>query len=246
MALERYREKRDFRRTLEPRGGAIRKKKKDLAYLIQKHAARQLHYDLRLELNGVLLSWSVPKGPSLDPAEKRLAVQVEDHPLEYGSFEGTIPAKQYGGGAVMLWDLGTWTPEGDAQAAYAKGQLKFELFGKKLHGTWMLVRMRGRKYNGNGKQSWLLIKERDKYARRGIDANIVDADPDSVASGRSLDEIAGNSERVWHSDRSVAANVKGGALSPGVQRKSTKGDSPFSPSTTEGTARRARGTSTPL
>ena len=133
---------------------------------MQKHAASHLHYDFRLEQNGVLLSWAIPKGPSLDPADKRLAMHVEDHPLDYGGFEGVIPKGEYGGGTVMVWDRGTWTPEGDPVAGYAKGELKFTLDGEKLKGGWVLVRTRGSKYGGKtGDKAWLLIKERDAYAR---------------------------------------------------------------------------------
>jgi len=224
MALERYREKRNFKATPEPRGGPLRKKKQGLSFVIQKHAASHLHYDFRLELNGVLLSWAVPKGPSLDPADKRLAMQVEDHPLEYGGFEGTIPAKQYGGGTVLLWDRGIWIPQGDAATAYEKGHLKFELVGQKLRGGWMLVRTHGSKYGNGNKKAWLLIKETDEFARRGVDARIVDAEPDSVASGRSLDQIANDREHVWHSNRSVQANVAAGA----VESKAKKTRAPAS------------------
>jgi bifunctional non-homologous end joining protein LigD len=157
VALERYQQKRNFGITPEPRGRVGARKSGELSYLIQKHAASHLHYDLRLELGGVLLSWAVPKGPSLDPQDKRLAMHVEDHPLEYGGFEGVIPPKQYGAGTVMLWDRGTWIPAGDPVAAYAKGHLKFKLDGEKLKGGWTLVRTHGSKY-GNGKQAWLLIK----------------------------------------------------------------------------------------
>src|SRR5215475_13627572 len=141
MALEEYRHKRDFRRTPEPAGVGRRRRKAPaaLSYVIQKHAARRLHYDFRLELDGVLKSWAVPKGPSLDPAEKRLAVEVEDHPIEYGGFDGIIPEGEYGGGTVLLWDRGTWEPlERDPEKALAKGTLKFALHGAKLHGKWML------------------------------------------------------------------------------------------------------------
>ncbi len=212
MALERYREKRDFKATPEPRGRVAPKKRQDLSFVVQKHAASHLHYDFRLELDGVLLSWAVPKGPSLDPADKRLAMHVEDHPLEYGDFEGTIPTKQYGGGTVLLWDRGIWIPKGDPAADYRKGHLKFDLVGDKLRGGWALVRTHGSKYGSNGKQAWLLIKESDKFARRGTDAKIVDDEPDSVLSGRSIEEVARDRDHVWHSDRSVAANVQGGAL----------------------------------
>src|SRR6476659_9227403 len=175
MALEVYHSKRNFKNTPEPKGRVVRRKTPGLSFVVQKHAASHLHYDFRLELDGVLLSWAVPKGPSLDPADKRLAMHVEDHPLEYGDFEGIIPAKQYGGGTVLLWDRGTWTPVGDAAAAYKKGRLKFELAGEKLRGGWNLVRTHGGTYAGGGKEAWLLIKEKDDFARRGVYARIVDA-----------------------------------------------------------------------
>jgi bifunctional non-homologous end joining protein LigD len=155
MALERYRQKRDFGITPEPRGRIAAQRASELAYVIQKHAASHLHYDFRLELGGVLLSWAVPKGPSLDPHERRLAMRIEDHPLEYGGFEGVIPPQQYGAGTVMLWDRGTWTPEEDPVAAYRRGRLKFELDGAKLKGGWLLIRTHSSKYN-DGKQAWLL------------------------------------------------------------------------------------------
>ena len=212
MGLERYREKRNFRATPEPRGRVLRGKTKELSFVIQKHAASHLHYDFRLELNGVLLSWAVPKGPSLDPHDKRLAMHVEDHPLEYGGFEGLIPPRQYGSGTVMVWDRGTWHPIGNPDAGYAKGHLKFELDGERLHGGWDLIRTGGGKYGGNGKQAWLLVKENDAYAKEGAAARIVDEEPDSVLSGRSLEAIAQDKAHEWHSNRSVAANVRGGAL----------------------------------
>jgi bifunctional non-homologous end joining protein LigD len=209
MGLERYRQKRNFRITPEPEGGVGKRTNAALKFVIQKHAARRLHYDFRLELDGVMLSWAVPKGPSLDPNDKRLAMHVEDHPMEYGDFEGVIPAKQYGAGTVMLWDRGTWIPKTEPKEAYEKGRLKFELNGEKLRGGWNLVRSRSGKYGG---ESWLLIKEADEYARLGEAASIVDDMPDSVATGRSLKEIAESGDRVWHSDKSVAANVKAGAV----------------------------------
>jgi bifunctional non-homologous end joining protein LigD len=212
MALERYREKRDFKATPEPRGRVAPKKREDLSFVVQKHAASHPHYDFRLELDGVLLSWAVPKGPSLDPADKRLAMHVEDHPLEYGDFEGTIPARQYGGGTVLLWDRGIWIPKGDPAADYHKGHLKFDLVGEKLRGGWALVRTHGSRYGSNGKQAWLLIKERDDFARHGSGAKIVEDEPDSVLSGRSMEQVARDRDHVWHSDRSVVANVQGGAL----------------------------------
>ena len=209
MGLERYRQKRNFRVTPEPEGKVGKRSGKALRFVIQKHAATRLHYDFRLELDGVLLSWAVPKGPSLDPNDKRLAMHVEDHPLEYGDFEGVIPKKQYGAGTVMLWDRGTWTPKSDPREGMEKGRLKFDLDGEKLHGGWNLVRSRSGKYEG---ESWLLIKESDEYARLGEAAAIGDDMPDSVATGRSLAEIAASADRVWHSNKSVEANVKGGAI----------------------------------
>ncbi len=215
MSLQRYREKRDFRLTPEPRGRVARGKAKALSFVIQKHAARRLHYDFRLELEGVLLSWAVPKGPSLDPQDKRLAIHVEDHPLEYGGFEGIIPPDQYGSGTVMMWDRGTWVPSGDPVAGYKKGHLKFQLDGDKLKGGWTLVRTHGSKYGGkSGEQAWLLIKENDAFAQRGSNG-VVDEAPDSVTTGRSLEEIARDRKHAWHSNRSVAANVRAGALTAG-------------------------------
>jgi bifunctional non-homologous end joining protein LigD len=216
MALEEYQRKRDFRQTPEPAGSPGSRKKKAaaaLSFVIQKHAARRLHYDFRLELNGVLLSWAIPKGPSLDPGEKRLAVHVEDHPIEYGGFEGVIPKGQYGGGTVLLWDRGTWSPlEPDPEAAYRKGSLKFRLDGDKLHGNWALVRMGGRAAK-EGRENWLLIKERDEEAVPGSDAVVVDENPLSVASGRSMETIAADRDRVWNSQRGEVAG------DPPAQRK---------------------------
>jgi bifunctional non-homologous end joining protein LigD len=189
--LSEYRRKRDFSRTGEPRGGG-RKTTSRLAYVIQKHAATRLHYDLRLELDGVMKSWAVPKGPSLDPSVKRLAIHVEDHPIEYNTFEGTIPRGEYGGGTVMVWDRGTYTYAGDADDAeaalregYRKGDFKVLLRGKRLKGSWVLVRTRGR---GGRQQEWLLIKHRDDEADR-------DTDPThehitSAKTGRTMEEIA--------------------------------------------------------
>lgn len=188
MPLHAYRAKRNFARTAEPRGATGASAGR--SFVIQKHAASHLHYDFRLELDGVLLSWAVPKGPSLDPADKRLAMQVEDHPVEYGGFEGTIPKGEYGGGTVMLWDRGTWTPIGDARKALAKGHLKFELHGQRLGGAWDLIRTRGSKYGGKaGDRAWLLIKENDAHAHAG-GASVVDANTRSVATDRDMDAIA--------------------------------------------------------
>ncbi|HQV46913.1 MAG TPA: DNA polymerase ligase N-terminal domain-containing protein, partial [Nitrospira sp.] len=164
MGLQQYWKKRNFQRTPEPRGKNVPPDGR-LRFVIQKHAASRLHYDFRLELNGTLKSWAVPKGPSLDPAQKRLAVHVEDHPLEYAGFEGVIPEKQYGGGTVLLWDRGYWEPIGDPGSSYRRGRLTFTLHGEKLHGIWNLVRMGGRKEGG--KENWLLIKEDDEEAQRG-------------------------------------------------------------------------------
>ncbi len=194
--LATYRAKRDFDLTAEPSGDAPAKPHAGHGYVIQKHAASRLHYDFRLELDGVLLSWSVPKGPSLAPTERRLAVRTEDHPLDYADFEGIIPAGQYGGGTVVVWDRGTWEPEGDAQAAMAKGRLTFTLHGDKLRGRWHLVRTKAQ-----GKQeAWLLFKGRDAAADDELD--IVADQPASVISGRTIDEVAADTEhRVWQSNR---------------------------------------------
>ena len=188
MSLREYHKKRRFDVTSEPKGkehpGAKRAKK--LAFVVQKHRASALHYDVRLEWNGVMLSWAVPKGPSYDPAIKRLAMQVEDHPIEYNKFEGIIPEGEYGGGTVMIWDQGTWTPEKpDVEAALSKGDLKFTLSGKKLQGSWVLVRTRGR--GGEAKAAWLLIKHRDAWATT---EDIAELAPRSVVSNRLLVEIA--------------------------------------------------------
>ncbi|MGA2403535.1 MAG: DNA polymerase ligase N-terminal domain-containing protein [Syntrophobacteraceae bacterium] len=155
MGLDRYHGKRDFKRTPEP-AGKVEPSRTDRLYVIQKHAASRLHYDLRLELGGVLKSWAIPKGPSLLPGEKMLAVHVEDHPIEYGSFEGIIPKVEYGGGTVMLWDRATWEPEADPEEGYAKGDLKIRLHGEKLRGSWVLARMKGAA--GEEGKNWLLIK----------------------------------------------------------------------------------------
>lgn len=197
MGLREYQRKRDFRKTSEPRGRLQRTGKK-LSYLIQKHAASHLHYDFRLESDGVLLSWAVPKGPSLSPSQKRLAVHVEDHPIEYGTFEGTIPEGEYGGGTVMLWDRGTWEPIDDPKVGMKIGRLEFTIHGEKLHGRWMLVR-RGGKNSGNTERNWFLFKIDDEYADKRKD--ITKTEPLSVATGRDLKEIAANG-KVWKSNRS--------------------------------------------
>lgn len=195
--LAQYRRKRDFSKTSEPRGGRRKRAAHALRFVVQKHAARRLHYDFRLEMDGVLKSWAVPKGPSLDPGVKRLAVKVEDHPLDYRDFEGVIPEGEYGGGAVIVWDEGTWVPqgEGDPETALARGALKFDLHGKRLNGGWALVRLR----RGNGK-NWLLVKEKDEQARPGSDHELVEENRTSVVSGRELEEVAEAPDRVWRSN----------------------------------------------
>ncbi len=187
MPLNEYRKKRDFKITSEPSGDkSSPKHQKSLIYVVQKHRATALHYDFRLEFRGTLLSWAVPKGPSLDPSVKRLAMQVEDHPIDYASFEGVIPEGEYGGGTVMVWDKGTWTSESpDPAAALQKGDLKFTLHGKKLNGSWVLVRTRG--FGSSTKTSWLLIKHRDAFA---TDADIAQDEPRSAISNRLLADIA--------------------------------------------------------
>ena len=186
--LQRYKSMRDFSVTPEPEGMVAPNPAK-LSFVIQKHAATRLHYDFRLELDGTLKSWAVPKGPSFDPADKRMAVHVEDHPLSYGGFEGVIPPKQYGAGTVIVWDRGWWQPVGDPHEGYAKGKLKFKMHGEKLKGGWTLVRMHGRP--DDRQQPWLLIKERDDTARPSAEFNVVEMMPDSVLSGRSVSEADG-------------------------------------------------------
>jgi bifunctional non-homologous end joining protein LigD len=168
-----------------------------LRFVIQKHAARRLHYDFRLELGGVLKSWAVARGPSLDPAQKRLAIHVEDHPIDYGDFEGVIPKGEYGGGTVMIWDRGVWRPEGDPAKSYAKGDLKFELDGEKLKGRWHLIRMKPRP--GEKKEQWLLFKSEDLFADAASEGDVLEAEPDSVATHRSMTEIAEDKAAVWSS-----------------------------------------------
>jgi bifunctional non-homologous end joining protein LigD len=206
--LNEYRRKRHFEVTPEPSGDRpSAAAQPEWTFVVQKHAARRLHYDFRLELDGVLLSWAVPKGPSLRPGERRLAARTEDHPLEYASFEGVIPKDEYGGGTVVVWDRGTWQPHGDPRQAVRAGRLTFDLFGDKLTGRWHLVRTRG---GGGHKESWLLFKGRDAAAS---ETDIVDDRPDSVLTGRSIEEVAAARDRVWHSDR--ASNRSGPARAPG-------------------------------
>src|SRR5688572_29332551 len=199
--LAEYRRKRDFSKTAEPAGKTEPARSSHLHFVIQKHAASHLHFDLRLELDGVMKSWAVPKGPSTDPTVKRLAMQVEDHPIEYNTFEGTIPKGEYGGGTVMIWDRGTYEPEsgeGGADAireGYRRGDLKIRMHGERMQGGWVLVRTRR---DDRGKAQWLLIKHRDELAMAGAD--IVAAVTTSVVTGRTMEEIA-KGDRVWHSNR---------------------------------------------
>ena len=192
MALEDYRKKRDFRKTPEPEG--VERAPGGSSYCIQKHAASRLHYDFRLEWGGVLVSWAVPKGPSFDPRDKRLAMKVEDHPVDYGSFEGVIPEGEYGGGTVVLWDRGTWTPLIDPNLGLKKGELKFTLQGEKLAGKWALVKIKG-----DDPKAWLLVKDKDDHARPAAELDIVSARPESVVTGRGLAEVAAERDRLWHS-----------------------------------------------
>ncbi len=224
MALEEYRRKRDFKKSPEPEGKVARKKSKDLFFCVQKHLASHLHYDLRLELNGVLLSWAVPKGPSLDPKTKRLAMHVEDHPLAYGEFEGVIP-EGYGAGIVMLWDRGTWTPEADdVEAALAKGDLKFTLNGYKLKGSWVLVRTRGwggsksgaKSGSGDSSRSWLLIKHRDEWSG---DVDITTFAPKSVKSDGDFEDIlAEDTPAIWLSKGPTKGGEAGAMLAEVIER----------------------------
>jgi bifunctional non-homologous end joining protein LigD len=219
--LKKYRAMRDFKKTAEPSGDRAVEPAANLRYVVQKHAATRLHYDFRLELGGVFKSWAVTKGPSLNPRDKRLAVQTEDHPLDYGDFEGTIPKGEYGGGTVMLWDRGYWTPveTKDPEKALSKGELKFVVSGEKLQGGFVLVRMKRRE--GEKRDNWLLIKHRDEYAVEDSEGVLDDAR--SVASARSMEEIAvgkgrkpkpfmlkkgGAADAIWHSNRNTSAKAR--------------------------------------
>jgi len=215
MALEEYKRKRDFTKTPEPPTKVAERKGRERFFCVQKHLASHLHYDLRLEHNGVLLSWAVPKGPSLDPKVKRLAMKVEDHPLEYGEFEGVIP-EGYGAGIVMLWDKGTWTPEVDVDAALKKGDLKFTLNGYKLKGSWVLVRTGGRYPGGSSDRSWLLIKHRDEWAG---EVDITAFAPRSVKSDGDFEDIlAEDTPAVWVSNRPAKGGEAGAMLATIIER----------------------------
>jgi bifunctional non-homologous end joining protein LigD len=209
MGLREYHRKRDFAITPEPRGEEGQSEGR--SFCIQKHAATRLHYDFRLEMEGVLRSWAVPKGPSYDPADKRLAMHTEDHPLEYGDFEGVIPEGQYGGGTVLLWDKGTWEPLEDPHKGYRAGKLKFRLRGEKLDGAWALVKIRGRDAREDEK-SWLLIKEKDETARPAAEYDVTEERPESVATGRDLETIAAERDAVWESK--PVERPKGGRWRP--------------------------------
>ena len=227
MGLREYHRKRDFALTPEPKGEES--KREGRSFVIQKHAASRLHYDFRLEMEGVLKSWAVPKGPSLDPADKRLAMMTEDHPIDYGDFEGIIPEGQYGGGTVVLWDQGTWAPLEDPHQGLRKGALKFQLDGTKLKGKWTLVRIKGRDPREEGK-TWLLIKERDEQVRSSKVYSITEDRPESVTTGRTLEQIAADRDRVWNSNRGMAAEAR--ARSPRaarVARADTKTKTPAPP-----------------
>jgi bifunctional non-homologous end joining protein LigD len=227
MALEEYRRKRNFEKTPEPAGKVARRGGRERFFCVQKHLASHLHYDFRLEHNGVLLSWAVPKGPSLDPKVKRLAMKVEDHPLDYGEFEGVIP-EGYGAGIVMLWDRGTWTPEvADVDAALKKGDLKLTLNGYKLKGSWVLVRTSGRYSSGSGRwsgaagsgqdgRSWLLIKHRDDWSG---DLDITEFAPRSVKSDGEFEDILGaDAPAVWFSNKPSKGGEAGAMLATIIER----------------------------
>jgi len=222
--LKTYRAKRAFGITAEPKGQVARKRGN--AYVIQKHDATRLHYDLRLELDGVMKSWAVTRGPSLVPGEKRLAVQTEDHPLDYNTFEGTIPQGQYGGGTVMIWDRGTWQPEADPAKGMKKGHLAFTLQGKKLHGGWHLVRMHRRP--GEKRDNWLLIKQHDDAERSASDQDILEEMPLSVTTGRTLEEIAGGAKRAKKTapKKTAKKSVTKAAKKTGVKAKKAKSAAP--------------------
>jgi bifunctional non-homologous end joining protein LigD len=214
--LAKYRSMRDFAQTAEPSGRERRATAQGLSFVIQAHAARRMHYDFRLELGGVLLSWSVPKGPSLVPGERRLAVRTEDHPISYADFEGIIPQGQYGGGTVVVWDRGSWEPDGDPDEGVRRGRLTFTLHGEKLHGRWHLVRTR---LDDGKHESWLLFKGKDEHASE--DGEIVDRRPESVITGRTLADVASAADRVWHSNRAggdehgnLPAGASGGGGAP--------------------------------
>jgi bifunctional non-homologous end joining protein LigD len=220
MPLEKYRDKRNFKKTPEPSGSAnagrrSAQKESDRFFCVQKHLASHLHYDFRLEHKGVLLSWAVPKGPSLDPSVRRLAMQVEDHPIEYGEFEGVIP-EGYGAGIVMLWDRGSWTPEvDDVDAALKKGDLKFRLDGVKLKGSWVLVRTKSPAYASG--RSWLLIKHRDEWAGP-VDITSGEFSKSVKSGGDFEDILAAGTPAIWTSNRPAKGGATGAMLNEIIEK----------------------------
>src|SRR3954447_21591505 len=223
MALTEYKRKRDFSKTAEPAGKPLPKKVKGASrFVIQKHDASRLHYDFRLEMDGVLKSWAVPKGLPWGKGEKHLAVEVEDHPVDYATFEGVIPQGEYGGGTVMVWDRGTWEPEIDPAKGFRQGKLKFSLHGEKLQGSWALVRMGGRA--GDDGKNWLLIKHRDDQAKPLAKLDITKREPRSVLTGRDMDQIASDADAVWKSNckASQKAKAKAAAKKSTSKARSTK------------------------
>jgi bifunctional non-homologous end joining protein LigD len=244
MPLDEYSRKRDFSKTPEPPPAVKKKAPRERLFCVQKHLASRLHYDFRLEHNGVLLSWAVPKGPSLDPKDKRLAMQVEEHPLEYGTFEGVIP-EGYGAGIVLLWDQGSWSPEvDDVDAALKRGDLKFRLTGVKLKGSWVLVRTGGRYGQGrSGARSWLLIKHRDEWAGE-VDIAGLDDFAKSVKSGGDFEDIlAEDTPAVWISGRPATGGATGAMLAKIVERAAKLKASRKAPSARSGARVRAAGRS---
>ena len=228
--LKTYRAKRQFGVTAEPKGKIERKRGN--AFVVQKHAARRLHYDLRLELDGVMKSWAVTRGPSLVPGEKRLAVQVEDHPIAYNKFEGTIPQGEYGGGTVMIWDRGRWQPEIDPHKGLAKGHLSFTLDGEKLHGGWHLVRMHRRP--GEKRDNWLLIKQHDDAERSAGDKDILEDEPLSAVTRRTMDEIANGPKKEWRSNRARTSKATKTSKTKTAPRKRAPAAAIMPPRKTEG------------
>ena len=240
--LQKYRQMRDFRATPEPSGAKAKKKTKLPIFVIQKHHATRLHYDFRLEMEGVLKSWAVPKGPSYDPTVKRLAMMTEDHPYDYASFEGVIPEGNYGAGNVIIWDAGTWEfiePGDDPVRAVEQGKLTFRLFGKKMFGEWALVKIKGRSPKGN---EWLLLKHRDQYANTNVD--VTEFAPRSIISNLDVDDIGG--ENIWVSDRKATRGRRAPTLAArlATEEQATKRRAPASRSS-RAPAARARAASAP-
>jgi len=237
--LKKYKEMRDFGETPEPAGGKPKRGKLPI-FVIQKHHATQLHYDFRLEMEGVLKSWAVPKGPSYDPTVKRLAMMTEDHPYDYASFEGVIPAGNYGAGNVIIWDNGTWEfiePGDDPVKALQQGKLTFRLYGKKMFGEWALVKIKGRSPKGN---EWLLIKHRDKYANPNVD--VTEVAPRSIISNLDVDEIG--AENTWQSDRKATYGRRAPTLASRLAAEQQATKKPASRSSRSPGAR-SRGASAP-